>query len=659
MTDEPSIDDVLGEHGCVRRRLTGWEPRPQQLALAHAVERALAEQRHLLAEAGTGVGKSFAYLVPIVLHALAHQGDGPVVVSTRTIALQEQLEQKDLPFLHAVLPLEWSSVTAVGRSHYVCLRRMHLAERERRSLFDDRSREAQLDRVVEWARQSHGGLRFELTEPVDDEVWEEVRAEQGNCLYKACPHYDACPYQRARRRLDSAQLIVVNHALYCADVALRMAGARFLPEHRVVVFDEAHHLERVATEALGARLSLGTVLWQLRRLRPRRSRAGLIERAGSSRAAVLLDDTRTAAEAFFAMLHARAERAGAGRGRQLALEADDVLEDPVSAPLVEFAAELHAAAAKFTEVDLRTELQARARSLQGLGAAMAALRGPCSAETVRWIEVDARGASLHAAPLEVGAALARHVFAAPRSAVLVSATLEPGDDPQLTWLRDRLGVGERADAMRLGSPFDYRRNVRVRIPDAMPDPAREPDAFLRRCRDEVRERVLRNGGRALVLCTSWSFVRAIRDELAAPLADAGIALLVQGDAPIRDLLRRKLAEPTSVFVGTESLWEGIDVPGEALTLVIVTRLPFAQPDHPLTRARLRAIEARGGDPFTEHSLPEAVLRFRQGFGRLVRRADDRGEVVVLDPRARTKGYGRAFLAALPDGVMADDGDGVV
>lgn len=656
MNESPSIDDVLGEAGHVRRRLPGWEPRPQQLELAHAVARAFASGRHLLAEAGTGVGKSFAYLVPAVLQSLERPNDGPVVVSTRTIALQEQLEQKDLPFLHAILPLEWSSVTAVGRSHYVCLRRMHLASRERASLFDDEAREAQLDRVLAWSRRTHGGLRFELDPPVDDEVWDEVRAEQGNCLYKACPHYDECPYQRARRRLESAQIIIVNHALYCADIALRMAGARYLPEHRVVVFDEAHHLERVATEALGARLSLGSVLWQLRRLRPRRARCNLLERSGSASAHTLLEETRGAAEAFFAMLHARAAGSGAGRPAQLLLEPDDVLDDPVTAPLTALAAELHAVAAGITEVDLRSELQARARGLQALAAVLLTLRGPALGESVRWIETDQRGASLRSAPLEVSATLERHVFAAPRCAVLVSATLEPGLDPKLSWLRRRLGIGEQADALRLGSPFDYRRNVRVRIPEAMPDPGREPAAFLNRCREEVRERVLRNGGRALVLCTSWGFVRSLADELRPALAEAGIALLVQGEAPMRELLRRKLAEPSSVFLGTESLWEGIDIPGEALTLVVVTRLPFAQPDHPLTRARLRAIEARGGDPFTEHSLPEAVLKFRQGFGRLVRRADDHGEVVVLDPRARTRPYGRAFLAALPDGVLADDDD---
>src|SRR5690606_37133171 len=273
---------------------------------------------------------------PAILHALRHRGDGPVIVSTRTIALQEQLERKDIPFLQAVLPHEWTAVSAVGRNHYVCLRRLQLAHRERGVVFDDRFREAQLERVVEWAADTRDGLRFELPEPVDDEVWDEVKAEHGNCLHKACPHYDGCPYQRSRRRLESAQIVVVNHALYMADVALRMAGATYLPEHRVAIFDEAHHLERVATESLGLRITLGSVLWHLKRLHPRRSKRSLLAQHGSPQAMLLVGDVQAAAEAFFAVLEARVPQGGA-----VAVEPGEALEDPLSAPLAELAAELH------------------------------------------------------------------------------------------------------------------------------------------------------------------------------------------------------------------------------------------------------------------------------------------------------------------------------
>jgi ATP-dependent DNA helicase DinG len=643
-----SLDACLGPDGIVARRLPDYEERPEQAQLARAIEAAFAEGRHLLAEAGTGVGKSFAYLLPAILHAVRYRGQGPIVVSTRTIALQEQLERKDLPFLQAVLPLEWTAVSAVGRNHYVCLRRMHLAHRERGVLFDDPYREAQLNRIVDWAQSTRDGLRFELPDPVDDEVWEEVKAEHGNCLYKACPHFDECPYQRSRRRLESAQIVVVNHALYMADVALRMAGATYLPDHRIAIFDEAHHLERIATESLGLRVTLGSVLWHLKRLHPRRSRRSLLAQHGNQRAMLLLEQLRAAAESFFAILEGRV--AGPAGGA-IALDPDEILDDPLTELLALLTAELARCALDIEKVDLRTEMQARARGLTGLQAVLTALCGPGEVGQVRWVEREKRGVSLRSAPVDVAAALQQHVFQAPRTNVLCSATLGPGNDRDFAWLRQRLGVGERVDTLRLGSPFDYRRHVRVTVAEGMPDPGRDGEAFLRACRDEVRGRVLDNGGRALVLCTSWNFVRSIADALRGPLGLEGIELLVQGEAPMRDLLRRKREEPTSVLVGTETFWEGIDVPGEALTLVIVTRLPFAQPDHPLTKARLRMIEARGGDAFAEHTLPEAILKFRQGFGRLVRTSSDRGEVVVLDPRMRTRRYGRDFLAALPDGVV--------
>lgn len=646
--DPERLESWFGPEGIVAQRLDGYEERPQQVELALAIERAFERDRHLLAEAGTGVGKSFAYLLPAILHAVSHRGEGPVVVSTRTIALQEQLERKDLPFLQAVLPVEWTAVSAVGRNHYVCLRRMHLAHRERGVLFDDPEREAQLQRVVEWANATRDGLRFELPDPVHDDVWEEVKAEHGNCLYKACPHYDVCPYQRSRRRLESAQIVVVNHALYMADVALRMAGATYLPHHEVAIFDEAHHLERVATESLGLRLTLGTVLWHLTRLHPRRSRRSLLAEHGNPHAMMMLQQVRSAAESFFALLEARVARAAGGA---LALAPDELIDDPVSEPLGELTAELHRIALGIEKIDLRMEVQARAKGLATLHVVLQSLCGPGGIDSVRWIEREKRGASLRSAPLDVADALGKHVFGEGRTCVLVSATLGPGGDRGFRWLNRRLGIGDRSDALQLGSPFDFERQVRVTIPDGMPDPGRQPDEFLRACREEVRDRVLRNGGRALVLCTSWSFVRSLADALRGPLMLDGIELLVQGEAPMRELLRRKREEPTSVLVGTDTFWEGIDVPGDALTLVVVTRLPFAQPDHPLTKARLASIEARGGDPFVEHTLPEAVLRFRQGFGRLVRTATDRGEVVVLDPRARTRRYGREFLASLPDGAV--------
>ncbi|MEZ5964699.1 MAG: helicase C-terminal domain-containing protein [Planctomycetota bacterium] len=644
MEPADSVRALLGPDGHVARRLHAYEHRPQQLELATAIEDALAAQQHLVAEAGTGVGKSFAYLVPAIGHALRHRGAGPIVVSTRTIALQQQLEHKDVPFLQSVLPLEFTAVTALGRNNYVCLRRLDLARRDQGALFHEPSLEDDLDLVAQWSLQTRDGTRQDLPRPVDQQVWDEVQAERGNCLHKACRHFDACPYQRGRRRMGAAQILIVNHALYMADLALRMAGARYLPAHRVAIFDEAHHLERAATDHLGLRLTPNTVRWHLRRLQPRNRERGLLSRFGSPRARFLLREVEEAGEAFFGELEGRLATT---RDARVAL-GDEPLVDTLSEPLLSLSQELVACAAAITDVSQRTEMLARAQGLEGVRAVATALCRGGDDGIVRWLERARAGVELHSAPLDVAPALRQHLFTPLASAILVSATLGPGDDHSFAWLRQRLGL-DAARSLRLGSPFAFDKQVDLVVEPELPDPVRTPTEFAAAVADRTVAYVLDNGGRALVLCTSWSGVRQIVAALRPALDGAGIRLLVQGEAATANLLRAKLDDPTSVLVGTDSLWEGIDIRGDALTLVVVTRLPFAQPDHPLTKARHRAIRARGGDAFAEDSLPEAVLKFRQGFGRLVRSTTDSGKVVILDPRVSTRAYGRRFLAALPFG----------
>jgi ATP-dependent DNA helicase DinG len=647
VTDEidRSVLSLLGPEGPIARRLPDFEVRPQQVQLASAVERALQTHRHLIAEAGTGTGKSFAYLLPAAVHADSHQGEGPIVISTRTIALQEQLDQKDLPFLHAVLPFEWSSVTAIGRNNYVCLRRMHMAEREHH-LLEDPERHSQLRRIVDWSLHTKEGTRQDLDFQPLPEVWEEVQAEHGNCLQRACKHFDHCHWQRARRRMQSAQVLVVNHALYFADLALRMAGASYLPAHRVVVFDEAHHLERTATESLGLRVGPRTIGWHLRRIHGRRSDKSMLARHGSPAAHILWEEAHQHNEAFFANIEDRLRSSGQREGLALHQEA---IDEPLSPVLRALSMELATAAVRTDELDARMELQARANGLDSLCAMLRALCVPnpeAPTPLVRWIEPSRHGALLCGAPLDVSQALRQHLFTNGPTCILTSATVGTGDDADFGWLRRQLGIDE-ADAVRLGSPFDYDRAVELILEEAMPDPSQQASTF----RDEVIQRTLRhllqNGGRALILCTSWDFVRSVSAALRPTLRDHDIELLVQGEAPLARLLQQKREQPSSVLIGTDSLWEGIDVRGDALTLLVITRLPFQSPGHPLTQARMAALRAQGRDPFADHSLPEAILKFRQGFGRLIRSQTDRGKVVILDPRVRTKAYGRRFLGALP------------
>ena len=669
--------EFLADEGPIARRLEGFEARPEQRELAVAVERALHDKKHLLAEAGTGIGKSFAYLLPAVLHAESHRGDGPVVISTRTIALQQQLDQKDLPFLAAVLPTEFSAVTAVGRNNYLCLRRMHMARGEQQ-LFDQEETANELEQIVQWSATTQEGTRMSLPFQPLPQVWEAVQAEHGNCLNKACKFYDPCKWQRARRRMEGADILVVNHSLYMADIALRMAGANALPRHRVVIFDEAHHLERVATESLGLSLAESTVGWHLRRLLPKRAAKSLLATYGTSESRLLVEDLRIANEAFFADL---TERLAMRRNEAMPLN-DETLLDPVSPLLKQLASEVAAAAVRGKDLNVRMELTARAQGLDGLAATFKALTsgafaGPMddredahdpelavqSAPTtmVRWIEPHRRGPTLRAAPLEVAGALREWMFGSGATAVLVSATLgiqsasrgdaravddDEEEDGSFAPVKQGLGI-DKATTLRLGSPFNYDAHVDLVLEEAMPDPGGDVQGFDRAVAQRTESHVLDNGGRALILCTSWRQVNALAESLRDPLADAGISLLVQGEDHLAQLLERKRKEPASVLLGTDTLWEGIDVPGDALTLVVLTRFPFASPGHPLTKARHRLIEQRGGNSFMDLTLPAAILKFRQGFGRLVRRSSDRGKVIVMDPRVRTKRYGRTFLASLP------------
>ncbi|MEC7724876.1 MAG: ATP-dependent DNA helicase [Planctomycetota bacterium] len=648
MTETPlDVTSLLGPEGPIARRLEGFEARPQQLALSLAVERALKHGKHLVAEAGTGTGKSFAYLLPAAMHADQHQGDGPVVISTRTIALQEQLERKDLPFLHAVLPFEWSSVTAIGRNNYLCLRRMHQAERDQQGLFDDPERHAQMRKIVDWSLNAGDGTRQELDSPPRPEVWEAVQAEHGNCLQRACKHYDQCYWQRARRRMQTAQVLVVNHALYFADLALRIAGASYLPAHRVVIFDEAHHLERTATESLGLRLGRTTVSWHLRRIHKRRGERTLLSRHGSGAAKLLWEEAQQLNDAFFDALQGRVQPGGA-QSDSVALHGE-VIQETLSPVLRALSLELSSAATRAEQVDAQMELQARASGLDSLCQMLKALCTPNpDAETplVRWLEPSRRGPQLCAAPLDVSAALRQHLFEGGATTILTSATLATGDDDQFSWMRKQIGL-DQTETLRVGSPFDYDRAVDFVIEEAMPDPSRESHSYRREVTERCERHILENGGRALILCTSWDFVRFLAQQLRPACNAEGVELLVQGEQPLARLLERKRDEATSVLIGTDSLWEGIDVPGDALTLLVVTRLPFASPGHPLTQARMDLMKQRGQEPFGEHSLPEAILKFRQGFGRLIRGQRDRGKVVVMDPRIRTKGYGRKFVDALP------------
>ena len=620
-----------------------YEHRVQQQEMAQAVVAALQEGEHLLVEAGTGVGKSFAYLVPMILKAIR---DGvKVIVSTHTINLQEQLIMKDLPFLQKHLGVVFKAVLVKGRSNYLCLRRLARARQMEDELF--RSEQvAELDDLAAWSATTEEGSVQDMQREPSHEVWDVVCAEQGNCLWQKCPEYSTCFFMKARREMLDAHVLVVNHHLFFSDLAIRASGAALLPDYAHLVIDEAHTVEHVASEHLGIRLSqYGFEHW-LRRLYVPDQDKGILAVLRHGKTAHEVSNLWEQVRKFFAELIRWAE-----------------LKDTTTQKIVDHPIRMETAmpnhfrkvcfmVAQLVETleegGLRSELEAiHRRGLQMHQALDAFMNHGCD-DHVYWLDLTGKrkkNVVLHSAPIEVREPLRKMVFEEVRSAVLTSATLSCGDD--MTYLQRRMGA-EEAGTLRLGSPFDFARQMRVKIAAYMPSPT-DTSRFAEACAEECVKFACSTGGRAFVLFTSRKLMLEVAELAESGLRAVGLGLLVQGGGLAKQLMLEKFVEEGhAVLFGLDSFWTGIDVRGDALTNVMITRLPFAVPDQPLTKARVDRIQAAGGNAFREYSLPEAILKFRQGVGRLIRTATDEGVIIVFDNRILTKPYGRLFLQAIPE-----------
>jgi ATP-dependent DNA helicase DinG len=623
--------DVFGQGGPLARTLPGYAYRPEQASMAKAVGAALAHLDTLIVEAGTGTGKTFAYLIPALLSGRS------VIISTGTRTLQDQLFRRDVPLLAKALGLPVKIALLKGRSNYLCRHRLELATQQGSLLEGERAEKRMLSRIARWAASTKSGDLAELSDlPEQSPVFAQVTSTRENCLGQECAQFSRCHVVEARRGAQAADIVIVNHHLLLADLALKEEGfGDLLPGAEAVILDEAHQVPDIAAQFFGRTWSSRQAQLLLRDIGAELAACGA--RAPALAAAVTA--LSSAIDAWRALLPRAAARI-----EWSALS--DAFLDTVS----ELESALRDITAQLEGLGGGAGTANCGRRAAALAADLSAMRDLGDESGMRWVEAHAHGLNLQFTPFEIAARLREYVESRPCAWIFTSATLAIGED--FSHFAARVGMSE-ARTLRIGSPFDYASQARIFLPPRMPQP--QDPSFALRFIEACAPLLEAGNGRAFLLYTSYRGLAEGVRALKLRFPDPPFPVLVQGEAPREALLSRFRELGNAVLLATGSFWEGVDVKGDALSIVAIDKLPFASPEDPLLKARLEGIRRRGGNPFLEYQLPQAVLALKQGAGRLIRDADDFGVILIGDPRISSKAYGRMFLGSLPASPVLTDG----
>lgn len=710
------IEDVLGKSGIIANKLDSYELRPQQLEMALAIEKSIEENKHLIVEAGTGVGKSMAYLIPFIFWTVKNRKK--VVISTYTKTLQEQLIKKDLPFLRSALKsahadtchnnsspeaelgqeekFDFSFALCVGGQNYLCLRRFNQAQMH--GVFDTRKEAGEFQKIIEWDGQTRNGLRSELDFEPSHAVWSKTCRESDLCFGKKCTFIDDCYYYKARRKEYKAQILVTNHHLFFANL---VNEGRVLPGFDAVVFDEAQTLEDVATSYFGIEISNFKVKFLFDSILNPKTGKGLITRLlkpSDKTVATIrktLDEARQASNLFFSEV---IEKYGTG-SKTTRIRGKCVINNYLNKPLFNLSGTLESLLELVKTEEERLEIYAFANRCRETNRNISAIINQDLEEYVYWTEIEKRTdpsellnhkhaslragtypspperrsrageperagrqarCSLFAAPINIAEEFEKQIFGKIRPVILTSATLSVNGN--FNYIKERLGIpakhfkqdeyatnitndGDFREKI-IGSPFNFSENALIYVPDNIPDPNQEPDKYKHNIIKHIKDIISHAQGRSFILFTSYEMLNAVYEKINAD--NNTFTLFRQGDKPRYQLIEEFKTSHKPVLFGTATFWQGVDVPGEALKCVIITKLPFAVPSDPIIEARMELLKAQNKNPFMDYQVPQAITLLRQGFGRLIRTATDTGIVAILDPRIRSKYYGKHFLNSLPD-----------